>query len=125
MNNGGPSEGGFARERSVSLIGSGYAIAWAAGSGQEHTFLYDKIIWVNMSLEIEAKIGQRGQVVIPKPIREAYDLRPGETVRFGIEDDRIVIRGNEGALQAFLATNEKRPEPEEIDWDEQYAERFV
>lgn len=77
-----------------------------------------------MSLEIEAKIGQRGQVVIPKPIRDAYDLRPGETVRFGIENGRIVIRGNEDALQAFLNASEKRREPETIDWDEQYAERF-
>lgn len=78
-----------------------------------------------MTLEIEAKIGRRGQVVIPKPIREAYDLRPGETVRFGIEDGRIVIRGNEGALQAFLEEIEKRPEPETIDWHERYAERFA
>lgn len=78
-----------------------------------------------MSLEIEAKIGQRGQVVIPKPIREAYDLRPGETVRFGIEDGRIVIRGNEDGLEAFLGANEKRPEPKTIDWDERYAERFT
>lgn len=78
-----------------------------------------------MSIEIEAKIGQRGQVVIPKPIREAYDLRPGETVRFGIEDGRIVIRGNEDVLDAFLEANEKRPEPETIDWDERYADRFA
>ena len=78
-----------------------------------------------MSIEIEAKIGQRGQVVIPKPIREAYDLRPGETVRFGIEDGRIVIRGNEDALEAFLEATEKRPEPATIDWDERSADRFA
>ena len=77
-----------------------------------------------MSLEIEAKIGQRGQVVIPKPIRDAYDLRPGETVRFGIENGRIVIRGNDDALEAFLSASDQQPEPETIDWDEQYAERF-
>lgn len=77
-----------------------------------------------MSIEIEATIGQRGQVVIPKPIRDAYDLRPGTTVRFGIEEGRIVIRGNEDALDAFLGEVEKRPEPAEIDWDAQYAERF-
>ena len=78
-----------------------------------------------MSLEIEATIGQRGQVVIPKPIRDAYDLRPGETVRFGIEDNRIVIRGNVGALDEYLEETEKRPEPESIDWDEAYAHRFI
>ena len=78
-----------------------------------------------MTIEIEATVGQRGQVVIPKPIRDAYDLRPGTTVRFGIEDGRIVIRGNEGALEEFLEAVEKRPEPEAIDWDDYYGERFA
>ena len=78
-----------------------------------------------MSLEIKATVGQRGQVVIPKPIRDAYDLRAGDTVRFTIEDGQIVIRGNDDALDAYLAAVDKRPEPVEIDWDERYAERFV
>lgn len=78
-----------------------------------------------MSLEIEATVGQRGQVVIPKPIRDAYDLRPGATVRFSIEDGQIVIRGDEDALTTYLDAIEKRPEPDEIDWDEKHAERFV
>lgn len=78
-----------------------------------------------MSLEIVATIGERGQVVIPKPIRDAYDLRPGQTVRFAIEGGRIVIRGNEDALVSYLEAIEKRPEPAEIDWDERYAERFT
>ena len=77
-----------------------------------------------MTIEIEATVGQRGQVVIPKPIRDAYDLRPGATVRFSVEGDRIVIRGNEGALDEFLDAIPKRPEPEEIDWDERYGEQF-
>ena len=28
-------------------------------------------------------------------------------------------------LQAFLTASEQRPEPETIDWDERYAERFA
>ena len=78
-----------------------------------------------MSLEIEATVGQRGQVVIPKPIRDAYDLRPGATVRFSIEDGQIIIRGDDDALITYLDAIEKRPEPDEIDWDEQYAARYV
>lgn len=78
-----------------------------------------------MSLELEATIGQRGQVVIPKPIRDAYDLRPGSTVRFALEGDQIVIRGNDDSLDEYLGAIEKRPEPEDIDWDEHYATRFI
>ena len=77
-----------------------------------------------MSIEIEATVGQRGQVVIPKPIRDAYDLRPGTTVRFSVEDGNILIRGNDGVLEEYLDAIPKRPEPDEIDWDERYSEQF-
>ena len=87
--------------------------------------MYDKIIPFGMSIEIEATVGQRGQVVIPKPIRDAYDLRPGTTVTFAVEGGRIVIRGNDEALEEYLQAIEKRPEPDAIDWDDQYADRFV
>lgn len=78
-----------------------------------------------MSHEFEAKVGERGQVVIPKPIRDLFDLRPGAIVGFSVEEGRIVIHANEDALIAFLEAIEKRPEPEAIDWDEQSADRFT
>ena len=31
-----------------------------------------------MSEAIELRVAQRGVVVIPKPLREAYDLKPGD-----------------------------------------------
>ena len=62
-----------------------------------------------MTIEIEATIGQRGQVVIPKPIREAYDLRPGMHVTFSVEGDRIVIEGSTEVLN---------------DWDERHYARL-
>lgn len=77
-----------------------------------------------MTIEIEAKVGKRGQVVIPKPIREKYDLKPGTTVTFGIEDGEVVIRGSEGVLEEYLTAIPKREEPDEIDWDARHYERF-
>ena len=65
-----------------------------------------------MTIEIEATIGQRGQVVIPKPIRESYDLRPGMRVTFSVEGDRIVIEGSTDVLEEYL------------DWDERHYARM-
>ena len=78
-----------------------------------------------MSLEIKATVGQRGQVVSPKPIRDAFDLRPGMTVQFAIEDDRIVLRADADTLESYLTAIEKRPEPASVDWDDRYADRFA
>ena len=37
------------------------------------------------------KITEKGQVTIPKPIRERYGLSPGMEVRFVERDHRVVV----------------------------------
>jgi AbrB family looped-hinge helix DNA binding protein len=37
------------------------------------------------------RIGPKGQVVIPKAIRERVGLRPGEEVDFALQEDRVVV----------------------------------
>jgi len=46
------------------------------------------------------RIGPKGQVVIPKAIREQVGLRPGEEVDFALQKDRVVVfpRGSRPAL---------------------------
>jgi len=34
----------------------------------------------------------RGQTTIPKPIREALSLQPGDRVEFTLEGDRVLLR---------------------------------
>jgi AbrB family looped-hinge helix DNA binding protein len=38
------------------------------------------------------KVGERGQVTIPKPIRDQFGLGPQVDVEFKISDGRIVLR---------------------------------
>lgn len=85
--------------------------------------MYEYFILSCTTIEIEATIGQRGQVVIPKPIRESYNLRPGMHVTFSVEGSRIIIEGATDVLDEYLEAIPKRPEPESVDWDEQYYAR--
>lgn len=41
---------------------------------------------------IYGKVGQRGQVVIPKKIREEKGIQPGDTLIFSITGDDIIIK---------------------------------
>ena len=39
----------------------------------------------------ESKINSRGQITLPKPIRETLSLKPGDKVRYLLEEGRILI----------------------------------
>ncbi|MFW6144362.1 MAG: AbrB/MazE/SpoVT family DNA-binding domain-containing protein [Candidatus Natronoplasma sp.] len=73
-------------------------------------------------ISIRSKMGERGQVVIPKPIRDMFDLKAGGEVSFKVEDDKIIIEAKKGddILEDYLSEIEKMEEPDEIDWDEKY-----
>ncbi|MBS3080607.1 AbrB/MazE/SpoVT family DNA-binding domain-containing protein [Candidatus Pacearchaeota archaeon] len=49
----------------------------------------------------EREIGEKGQVVIPKDIREYLNLHPKEKILFEIKGDEVVIR-KEGDPEEFL-----------------------
>jgi AbrB family looped-hinge helix DNA binding protein len=72
------------------------------------------------TLRLKSKIGPKGQVVVPKPIRDAFGFTPGNEVDFQIERDSVVLKPSAGkdAISDFINAVEKRPAPEKIDWDE-------
>jgi len=41
---------------------------------------------------MKATVGERGQVTIPKPLRDRLGIRPGEEVEFSEETGRLVLR---------------------------------
>jgi AbrB family looped-hinge helix DNA binding protein len=54
----------------------------------------------------------RGQTTIPKPIREALQLRPGDQVEFILEDEQVVLRragADLTALDGMIDRSDRAP----------------
>jgi antitoxin PrlF len=74
-----------------------------------------------------SRVGERGQAVIPKPIRDAVGIVPGDTLAFRVEKDRIIVEkaGKEDVVAGLGALlPRKAREPRRIDWNAEYDERF-
>lgn len=91
------------------------------------TIVYEDVIRSSMTLRLEAKVGTKGQAVIPKPIRDQMGIRPGDTVTFRIEGDRVILEQTSGEeiARSFLEAIPKRPLPDDLDWDEVHGSQVV
>jgi antitoxin PrlF len=68
-----------------------------------------------MSITEEATVTSKGQVTIPKHIRETLDIDPGTKVEFTLEDDGTIrVRRKDPAMDRLRAVKEKL-EGREID----------
>ncbi|MGQ4874811.1 MAG: AbrB/MazE/SpoVT family DNA-binding domain-containing protein [Promethearchaeia archaeon] len=76
-------------------------------------------------MKIRRKIGPKGQIVIPKDVRDMLNIRPGSEILIEIGENEITIRAaqdNMDFLKKFIQTPKKLTE--KIDYkkilDEQY-----
>lgn len=75
---------------------------------------------------------QKGQVTIPKSMRDALGLRPRDKIRFSLEHGRVRLRRAYPSLREIVASVPAIDVPME-DWDEiiqdeaaqRYAETFL
>jgi AbrB family looped-hinge helix DNA binding protein len=77
-------------------------------------------------IEFEMKVGPKGQVVIPKEIREIMGIKPYSKIFISLEDDKVVIRPKKGSLKQFLSIipPEKRKRIKIKDFDKWYEEEL-
>lgn len=74
-----------------------------------------------------SRVGEKGQAVIPKAIREAVGIGPGDLLAFRVEHGRILLeKAGRGQVVAELRdlVPRKAKEPRRIDWAAEYGERF-
>lgn len=74
-----------------------------------------------------SRLGERGQAVIPKAIRDAAGIAPGDMLAFHLEGRRVVLeRAGTGAVVEEMRrlVPRKAREPARIDWDAEYEARF-
>ena len=80
-------------------------------------------------IKLKTKVGQRGQIVIPKPVRETKHIKTGDTIYVTVEEEGILLQTrDEGKkiVEDFL--NEFKPKLKKfrkIDWDKEYEDRFI
>lgn len=78
-------------------------------------------------VRLKAHVGTKGQVVIPKPIRDQLQIQPGDPVYFDIEDNRAYLEPQdvgEFLDELFTAIPKRRIAPD-TDWDEVYYEQIA
>ncbi|MHA1745982.1 MAG: AbrB/MazE/SpoVT family DNA-binding domain-containing protein [Promethearchaeota archaeon] len=63
-----------------------------------------------LSSMIYGKLSKRGQVVIPKKIRDLTNIEPGDTIKFSIKENRIILEKidpiEEDSIVEFLKKGE-------------------
>jgi AbrB family looped-hinge helix DNA binding protein len=62
---------------------------------------------------LHSKLTSKGQTTIPGPVREALNLKPGNTIVYELEDGRATLRVHPGAasLAGILASKKGKGVP--------------
>ncbi|GAA6756797.1 AbrB/MazE/SpoVT family DNA-binding domain-containing protein [Thermus thalpophilus] len=61
---------------------------------------------------VKSKVSSKGQITLPKAVREALGLQPGEEVIFELREEGALIRPRRRVpLEALVGSLRKRPYP--------------
>lgn len=81
-----------------------------------------------VGIQITSRMGEKGQIVIPKPVRDKFSLQTNTELTFETEEDKIIVKRKEEdivILKQFLnAIKIKRKFPKNIDGDAEYYSPF-
>ena len=85
-------------------------------------------MYLMVRIQLNAKVSEKGQIVIPKPIREQFNILPSTELVFDVEEEKIIIKKKKNSLDIFeifiTAVKKKKKFPEHVDWDKEYYSQF-
>lgn len=59
------------------------------------------------------KVGKNGEIVLPRRIRAALSLQPGDELEVSLERQTVVLRRRAGSFRAYLERLTGRPKDED------------
>lgn len=80
-------------------------------------------------LELKAKIGPKGQFVLPKPIRDELGIKPGDEVSCSLHEGHAHVAKAQSmdakaAWDRFFSAFPKERLPANHDWDAEFEESY-
>ena len=78
------------------------------------------MLYSMVGIRLKSRVGEKGQIVIPKPIREQLHISPATELLFDVEDDKVIMakRSDREVISELLTRWKKKTlPPQKIDWD--------
>lgn len=79
-------------------------------------------------MKVRGRVGPKGQVVIPKELRDEFKIAPGDEVMFDANENMILIYPRidpKKFVEEYISLVKKKEKPPaKIDWDELYYSQF-
>ncbi len=81
-----------------------------------------------VGIKLHGRVGEKGQIVIPKPIREQLGIQPNTELVFDLVEEKIVIRKERSdveIVEEFVnMVKKKKNFSKKIDWSKEVYSQF-
>ena len=85
------------------------------------------MLYSMVGILLKSKVGEKGQVVIPKPIRDQLRIGPSTELLFDVDDHKVIMTkksDKEIVAEMLSLWKQKKAPPKKIDWDELIYSQF-